>query len=632
VEYPIEGTHPAASNGGNHMGSQARRTFAGWTRGHGKRSLQAAVVALAIIATMVPTVVAQEANQVTGVAVEHHVGFTTVSWEPVIGATDYQIERTPVDSSNQPTATPVITGLWRPDRQVNQESPTFADSGFTPGDRFQWRVRARFAGVPQPFSVPAFGTTLPQWGDPNVPGENLRTQWEQTQAAVYTSDVNEYAYTAALDEASDRVRVVEIGRTLLGRPINMFIIGYPAPPRTAKQISRSPTALINCNVHGNEPSGREGCLILARQLAFADDARTLDILSNTTVLIVPSINGDGRALNIRGNSTGQDLNRDYSLITQPETFAFVEMMRDYTPQAAFDGHEFGNSQAGDLPMLPPRHLNVGQSIFDESQNMIVGWMYEEGANDGWWPCPYGCRNGGAVGLSQETILRNTMGLKNVIGSLLEARSSGGVTRPDELNIQNNRRRKGYSQLWTYNRFLDYALANQAAIEEAIEEAIEFQISNTGPIVFRGSRPIPDFPEPHPGQDPPPEENPTPDQILEDPPCGYLVSRDQYNEPRTDGATTVGERIEAHGWSVKLRQEAGQRGYLVPLAQPERGLIPLLLDGQAAEPWIGAERMYPPPEWPEGKRVPIGLCRHGADSASAFASAERPSYDLDYDTD
>ena len=41
------------------------------------------------------------------------------------------------------------------------------------------------------------------------------------------------------------------------------------------------------------------------------------------MLIVPSINGDGRAANTRGNSTGQDLNRDYSLIRQPETFAFV---------------------------------------------------------------------------------------------------------------------------------------------------------------------------------------------------------------------------------------------------------------------------------------------------------------------
>ncbi len=103
-----------------------------------------------------------------------------------------------------------------------------------------------------------------------MPSENLRTQWEETNGAQFTSDVNEYAYTAALDEASDRVRVVEIGRTLLDRPINMLIIGYPAPPATADEIANSSSALVNCNVHGNEPSTREACLILARQLAFAD--------------------------------------------------------------------------------------------------------------------------------------------------------------------------------------------------------------------------------------------------------------------------------------------------------------------------------------------------------------------------
>ncbi|MPZ92392.1 MAG: carboxypeptidase [Actinobacteria bacterium] len=612
------------------MASQAGKVIAGrGIQGRGNRTIQVVVLALALVASLVPAggALAQETNQVTALAAEQHHGFATLGWDPVAGATDYQIERTPVDGSDQPTGPSVITGLWRPDRQVNQESPTFADSGFNPGDRFQWRVRARFDGVPQPYSAPVFGTTLPPWGDPNVPGQNLRTQWEETQAAQFTNDVNEYAYTAAIDEASDRVRVVEIGRTVLNRPINMFVIGYPRPPATAEEVARSPSVLINCNVHGNEPSGREACLIMARELAFADDARTLDILSNTTVLIVPAINGDGRAANTRGNSTGQDLNRDYSLIRQPETFAFVKMMRDYQPQAAYDGHEFGNSRAGDLPMLPPRHLNVGQSIFDESQNMIVGWMYEQGSIDGWWPCPYGCTGGGNVGLSQETILRNTMGLKNVIGSLLEARSAGGVTRPDELNTQNNRRRKGYSQLWTYHQFLDYARANQPAIEQAIKEAIEFQTSNTGRIVFRGSRPIPAFPAPHPGQDPPPEENPSPDQILEDPPCGYLLSEEQYNGPRTDGATTVAQRIEAHGWSVHRRRGA-QQGYLVSMFQSERGLIPLLLDAQAAEELVDAQRMYPPPGFPEGEPVPPGACGRGVPAPSA----EGTGYDLDYVTD
>ena len=537
------------------------------------------VVALIVLAVGAEAATAQEPAQVTGLGVQQADGFATLSWMPVAGATDYQIERMPIGSDNLPTGPAAIVGVWRPNRTVTPERPTFADAGFNPGDRFQWRVRARTGTTEHPYSEPVFGTTNPPWGDPS-----FRTQWELTQAAQYTSDVDEYEYTAAVDQASDRVRVVEIGRTVLGRPINMFVIGYPKPPGKAKQVARETSALVNCNVHGNEPSSREACLILARELAFSRDRRTIDILRHATVLIVPSINGDGRAANTRGNSTGQDLNRDYSLIRQPETFSFVKMMRDYEPEAAFDGHEFGNSQAGDLPVLPPRHLNVARSIFDESRSMIEGWMYGHGSADGWWYCPYGCQNGGGVGLSQETILRNTMGLKSVVGSLLEARSSGGATRPNETNAPNNRRRKTYSALYTYQQFLDYQDVNEEEIERAIDQSIRFQRSNRGRIVFRGSHDIPAFPAPHPGEAPPPAE--PPEGVLETPPCGYLLTEAQYSGPQPDGPP-AGERLDAHGIRVSNWREDT---YFVSMRQPQRGLIPLLLDGEAAEPMVAARRM------------------------------------------
>lgn len=549
---------------------------------------------ISVVAPPAPAAAEQaaEPDQVQDLTVVQADGYATLAWTPVDGATDYQIERTPVDDSDVAIGTSVITGVWRPNRQVHNDSPTFADAGFGPGGRFQWRVRARVGTTEAPFSAPVFGTTLPPWGDPAVPGQNLRTQWETTGATQFTSDVNEYAYTAAVDELSDRVRVAEIGRTVLGRPINMFVIGYPAPPATPAGVAATFPLAVNCNVHGNEPGDREACLILARKLAFGTDARTIDLLSHTTVLIVPTINGDGRAANTRGNSTGQDLNRDNSLIRQPETFAFASMLRDYRPVAGYDGHEFGNSSAGDLPMLPPRHQNVAQSIFDQSQDMIVGHMYEQGAQDGWWPCPYGCANGGNVGLSEETILRNTLGLKNVVASLLELRSAGGATRPDEGTAPNNRRRKTYSALWTFQEFLDYHRARLDAITLARRAAVEFQVSNTGRIVFRGSRPIPAFPAPHPGESPPPVNAPTESQILNDPPCAYKLTEEQYNAARTDGPagmrTTVAQRLRAHGWQVVKVAD----GYVVPMLQPERGLIPLLLDAQAAEELVGAERLFP----------------------------------------
>ena len=99
------------------------------------------------------------------------------------------------------------------------------------------------------------------------------------------------------------MRVVELARRRIeNRPMNLFIIGYPKPPDTAAEISAKPTYAINCNVHGNEASGRESCFTMARQLASTEDPAILAMLSKMTVLIVPSINADGRAHNTRGNT------------------------------------------------------------------------------------------------------------------------------------------------------------------------------------------------------------------------------------------------------------------------------------------------------------------------------------------
>ena len=96
-----------------------------------------AVLGVCAFALSTETALAQEVNEVTGVAVEQADGFATLSWDTVAGATDYQIERTPVGADNVPTGPAVIVGVWRPNRTVTPGSPTFADAGFNPGDRFQ---------------------------------------------------------------------------------------------------------------------------------------------------------------------------------------------------------------------------------------------------------------------------------------------------------------------------------------------------------------------------------------------------------------------------------------------------------------------------------------------------------------
>lgn len=585
-----------------------------------RRRTGVVLVVLALCANaiaLVPVAQAQVAGQVTGLQVVQEDGFATLSWTPVPGATDYQIERTAVNDANDPTGPERIVGLWQPTRTVTPQSPTFAESGFVLGERFRWRVRARIGTTPQPFSDPVYGDTRPQFGDPSVPGENLRTQFELTNGAQLTSDVNEYAYTAALAEASDRVRVVEIGRTVLDRPINMFVIGHPKPLPTAAAIRNHPSVLLQCHVHGNEPSMRESCMILARELAFTDDPELVDIMTRTTVLMVVTLNGDGRAANTRGNSTGQDLNRDHSLLRQPEPKAFSAMLRDYQPDIGVDGHNGDNE---DLPVLGPRHLNIYEGLYSEAKNgLIERWLYDSGASSGWYVGPYSSGGG-----SEETILRNTFGLKNIIGLLSENRGGAGATRPGATTAE-NRHRQSYAQMWLARKVIEYHRDNLPLIQQTIADSIAFQQSNQGRIVFRGSYPWPLFP---PLPSAPSVDSPSPGAILEDPPCGYFLTEDQYLGAHQHG--TVADRLDLHGIDIDrapARSDLGP-GYLVLMAQPLRGLIPLLLDGQAAEPMVHGVRLYPPTNQ-GSQELPGAACGRGRPVPTAGLS---DAYDLDYPTD
>jgi hypothetical protein len=417
------------------------------------------------------------------------------------------------------------------------------------------------------------------------------SEFEQKQGAEYTSYDAEMEWTARLVAASPRVRVVRIGRTAQGRDINLFVFGLPAPRGSAAEISAAPSSGANCNIHGNEPSGREGCFMMIRELAFSNDPWVIDILTNATVLIVPSINGDGRAANQRGTSAGQDLNRDHARITQPETQAFAAFLRDYTPEVMVDGHEYGSATTCDLPLLWSRHSNTAPSVHNEGKSgFIEGWFYNRGAVDGWWGCPYP-----PAGIPGAQTFTRVSGLKNMIVTLVEARSSGGPTRLAEGSTAENRRRKAYSQLWAIRQALSYHRNNLPAIQKAIADGIAFQSSNTGRIVFHGDWDVQAFPAPHPGDRPPPGGAPGPDNILDPPPCGYLITDEQFNARLNDSGnladslkTSVGQRLAAHG--IRVERQSG--GHLVRMAQPLRGLINIILDEQTPPaPIIAAQRLF-----------------------------------------
>ncbi|HEX6024527.1 MAG TPA: M14 family zinc carboxypeptidase [Solirubrobacter sp.] len=559
--------------------------------------MRGVIIGAALAAALVWPAAASAQQAVTGLTATQEYGFTTLRWNPVEGATSYEIERQPIDANDQPTGNAQIVGRWFPQRTITPNDPRFADSGYTLGGRYQWRVRVGTDS--NTFSDYVRGTTMDHWGE--GPGAGLRSGWEQRlisgqNATTYTTDVEERDYTQALDEGSERMRVVELARTRTstanfpnGRPVNLLIFGYPKPPDTAQEISDSPSMVINCNVHGNEASGRESCFTMARQLAFSNEPAVIDVLSRMTILMVPSINADGRAANTRGNSTGQDLNRDHALIEQNETKGFAAMLRDYTPDVGLDNHE-GDSE--DLPILAARHRNVYEPLFEEGKFMVNEWMYGAAAQSGWWMGPYS-----TGGDSHEGILRNTASLKHAVSMLGEARAAAGNTRPAEgaSNSVPNRIRKAYAHLWENWETVRYYAARMNQIRAVTAASEAAAVANvTGTTILRGSYPWPSVPSVGEGNNAPDVDTPLASRILTPAPCGYFIPMAEYTMDRPTSANasvsagSVAQRLAIHG----IKVEPAPGGVFVPLRQRLRGLIAPILDSQAVLPMLEtAERRY-----------------------------------------
>jgi protein MpaA len=135
------------------------------------------------------------------------------------------------------------------------------------------------------------------------------------------------ATTGAADDRSSNVRREVIGTSIQGREIEAIRIGRGIP------------VLIVGVIHGREEAG----------LAITDLLERMAPPSGVEWWIVPNMNPDGVAMNLRGNANRVDLNRNFpyqwaplgrkgywqysgpSRASEPETKAMVEFVRRIKP-------------------------------------------------------------------------------------------------------------------------------------------------------------------------------------------------------------------------------------------------------------------------------------------------------------
>jgi len=182
--------------------------------------------------------------------------------------------------------------------------------------------------------VPPSPTVTPDGGGSGAPtamADALTIAERYRVTAITTRRINHTDYWSALQPSlvSQRLRVEEIGRSLMGRPLRAITFG-------AGPVS----VLLWSQMHGDEATATMALAdILAWMTAEGNDPLRTRIATNLTVTMVPMLNPDGAERFQRENAVGIDINRDARRLSTPEGRALKTLRDKLKPDFGFNLHD-----------------------------------------------------------------------------------------------------------------------------------------------------------------------------------------------------------------------------------------------------------------------------------------------------
>jgi hypothetical protein len=249
------------------------------------------------------------------------------------------------------------------------------------------------------------------------------------------------AYFKKLDEESEKIKLLNIGKTTLGKSMLLAVItskenmdqldtfkgitrklrdANGLTPDDARKLAKQGKAivLLTCNLHSTEIASSQMAMELAYNLVTGKTPYNTDeVLNDVIVLLSPTINPDGEQMvtewyrkyvgtKYEGSSmpwlyhhyAGHDDNRDWFMFNLLESQAITKVLyHDWIPQIHIDEHQMGSTGARLFippfmdPPVPTIHPLLWRGValcgmnmaYDLQKNNFKGVVHGRSFT-GWW--------------------------------------------------------------------------------------------------------------------------------------------------------------------------------------------------------------------------------------------------------
>lgn len=321
--------------------------------------------------------------------------------------------------------------------------------------------------------------------------EPLLTVAEKSNWTATSKHAEVIEFCEKLSKASPRVGYSEYGRSGEDRPLVMLTLADP-PVKTPEEARQSGKAivLVFANIHAGEVDGKEGVMMLARDLALAKDS---PLFKDVVVLIVPDLNPDGndrfgqnrrgqngptQGMGTRANARGLDLNRDFVKVESPEIAGLIRIVDQWDPHIIVDCHTTNGSYHRHVITYDTcKHPACDSRILKLANDKMIPELTERLEKKGGWKSFY------YGNFNRDKTLWETYGheprystqycaLRNRIGILSESYSYAPykdriLASKDFVNV-----------------ILDYAAAHKDELRRTLAEVDETVKSGKGPVALQ----------------------------------------------------------------------------------------------------------------------------------------------------